>query len=78
MPDLPPPLVLAPLGLARARVEAEGADRSTLRLLPGLYRGGRLIAAPESVAVTGMDEPLDRLAIECIVGRRLGLPEPAR
>jgi tRNA(Ile)-lysidine synthase len=76
VPGLPPPLVLAPLGLARARVEAEGVDRSVLRVLPGLYRDGRLIAAPEGVAVTEPDDSLDRLAIECIVGRRLGLPDP--
>jgi tRNA(Ile)-lysidine synthase len=74
VPGLPSPLVLAPLGLARARVAAEGADRSVLRVLPGLYRDGRLIAVPEGVAVTDTDHTLDRLAIECIVGWRLGLP----
>jgi tRNA(Ile)-lysidine synthase len=75
VPDLPPPLVLGPLGLARARVTAEGADRSVLRLLPGLYRDGRLIAAPEGVAVKDTNDAVSPLTIECIVGRRLGLPE---
>jgi tRNA(Ile)-lysidine synthase len=75
VPGLAPPLVLAPLGLARGRIEAQGADRSVLRALPGLYRDGRLIAAPEGVAVRDTDNPPSPLAIECIVGRRLGLPD---
>jgi hypothetical protein len=49
-----------------------------LRALPGLYRDGRLIAAPDGVAVTDAGRRLDPLAAECIVGRRLGLrPDPA-
>jgi hypothetical protein len=75
VPGLAPPLVLAPLGLARVRIDAQGADRSVLRALPGLYRDGRLIAAPEGLAVGDTDNPPSPLVVECIVGRRLGLPD---
>ena len=45
----------------------------SIRVLPGLYQDGTLVAAPQHVTAVGKSEPLDILAAECIVGQRLGL-----
>lgn len=73
VPDVAGILAVGPLGRADRKLAAGQESRSGLRTLPGLYRDGRLVAAPQGIAAADAGDPLDRLAAECVVGRRLGL-----
>jgi hypothetical protein len=55
-------------------LRSNAVDRETLRTLPGLFRGGALIALPDAVVVVDEAEPLSRFRSDCLVGPRLGLP----
>ncbi|MBA3517803.1 MAG: tRNA lysidine(34) synthetase TilS [Rhizobiales bacterium] len=70
-------LTVGPLGRSGRRLDAAarsaGRDRASIQVLPGLYDGARLIAAPEIVAAVDGGEALSVLEADCVVGRRLGL-----
>jgi hypothetical protein len=47
-------------------------DKAAAATLPGLFREGKLIAAPLDMAA-GEGAPIERLEAECLVGSRLGI-----
>jgi tRNA(Ile)-lysidine synthase len=66
-------LSVAALARSEPRLRGAAADRGAIDALPGLYRAGRLIAAPPAAIPAGEGERLAKLSVECVVGRRLGL-----
>jgi len=68
-------LSVGPLGRSGRSLCAPGADQSALRTSPGLFRNGTLVAVPEGVQAMDEGGQPDRLAAECLVGRRLGLAD---
>ncbi len=77
VPRLAGALEIAPLGRSDRRLRAPMANRGMLRVLPGLFRDGALVAVPQPVAADDREAPLDVLSAKCVVGEGLGLPPPA-
>jgi tRNA(Ile)-lysidine synthase len=73
VPRLPGALQVGALGCSDRRLRSPAAASGRLKTLPGLYRDGTLVAVPSVVAPAQTGGPLDILAVECIVGQRLGL-----
>lgn len=68
-------LRIGPLGRSDRRLRAPGADRNALRTAPGLFQNGTLVAVPDGVLADDEGAQPDRLAAECLVGRRLGISD---
>jgi len=77
VPRLGGALGIAPLGRSDRRLSLSGADRAALRVLPGLFREGTLMAVPRAVRAEDRGAPLEVLSVRCVVGEGLGIPPPA-
>ncbi len=77
-PRLTGELGVGPLGRSGRRLRSPPANSGALRTLPGLYQNGTLVAVPEGVIAADRGPALARLAVRCLVGEALGLPEPQR
>jgi tRNA(Ile)-lysidine synthase len=73
VPQLGGALSVGALGRAEGRPRSVAAGPGALQTLPGLYQDGTLVAAPIGVLAADGGGPLDILAVECIVGQRLGI-----
>ena len=72
IPERQGALSIAALARSERRFRSS-AEKSVIQALPGLYQDGTLVAVPESVLAVDEGASLDRLAVECIVGERLGI-----
>ena len=76
VPRLAGALGVGPLGRSGRRLRSPLTDQGTLRAAPGLYQDGTLVAVPSAVKAADRGAPLGDLAVECVVGRGLGLGTP--
>jgi len=67
---------VGPLGASGRRLASVVLGRRRLATLPGLYRGRNLIAAPAGIVADDGGPALAGVAVECLVGARLGLSSP--
>jgi tRNA(Ile)-lysidine synthase len=77
VPALAGALNIGALGRAKLRLRSPAGSRNALSVLPGLYRGETLLAAPAGVQPADEEPRLQLLAAECIVGQRLGIADEA-
>jgi hypothetical protein len=73
VPHIKGALSVGALGRSERRFLPAAAGRGAVQALPGLYRNGTLVAAPNSVLPADQGAPLEPLAVHCIVGEKLGL-----
>lgn len=73
-PAIPGRLAIRPLGDAPSRLIATGFSRQVIRTMPGLFDGERLVAVPAGIEAAEAAR-LRKLAVSCLVGRRLGFTE---
>ena len=79
VPKLPRSLTVGALGRAGMRLRSVLASPGAISTLPGLYQDGMLVAAPEGVRWEGAQtKKLKVLAVECIIGQRLGITDEPR
>lgn len=77
IPALAGMLSVGPLGRSGRRFRAAAARRAAVEAVPGLYRNGKLVAAPIGIEAADEDEPLAGFPVKCLVGQRLGLADGA-
>lgn len=77
-PQLDGQLSAAALGRSKRRLRASGATQATLRVLPGLYQNGTLVAVPPGVSPADDGPPLQNLDATCLIGAELGLQASPR
>lgn len=70
------PIEVGPLGASGRRLASVAMGRRRLAMLPGLYRGRNLVAAPVGIVADDGGPVLAGIAVECLVGARLGLSGP--
>jgi tRNA(Ile)-lysidine synthase len=73
IPRLAGALAVGALGRAGRPLRSIVTGRDALQTLPGLYQDGTLVAAPRGILAADEGEPLDVLAVECVVGQWLGI-----
>jgi tRNA(Ile)-lysidine synthase len=66
-------LTVGGLGWSRRKLRCNGAEAAAIRVVPGLFRGDALLAVPDGIWADDEGDNLQRLAVDCLVGPRLGL-----